>query len=69
MQHFIDPSTRSFLVRLRVSISLIPGTPFFSKYSGNVCCDRQLEAMGESSRTTNPEHIGAAASSSAAVMP
>ena len=28
-QHFIAPSTRSFLVRARVSTSLMPGIPYF----------------------------------------
>ena len=54
---FSAPRTRSFLVSARVSMPLMPGMPFFSKYSAREISARQLLTTGEISRTTNPADV------------
>ena len=50
----MTPCVRRWRTNARVSISEITGILNFSRYSSVTCWERQLELMGENSRTASP---------------
>jgi hypothetical protein len=68
-QAFMTPEERSFLVRARVSTPSMPGMPYFFSQVPRSVVARQLETIGESSRTTKPATCGRADSKSASLTP
>ncbi len=65
----MTPADRSTRVSARVSMSEMATMLWRTRYSRSVPVDRQLLAMGDSSRTMNPATCGVRDSASSGAMP